>query len=245
MLKPSNSLKTKPMKKNILLIVSLLVFCLVSSQTQPKLNDYPFGSLDVNVMVMPFGMENAIKIGTMSKSGDINFDFPKELKNISKDDKESESSKLWYTLFSQCDNGQDMVSEKDNIFSFDTGAISLWTNDDRYVGVVFTVSDENLMSWVEDPAYMEPVMGSYFELIYVAAPFQYKGNCITTKMLDNGDAQITYNYNLNLKAGFNFIEYKIESIYKTDPNVIASFPDKVSVTNVEGVPNCQWIGKYF
>ena len=132
-----------------------------------------------------------------------------------------------------------------NIFSFDTGALSLWTSDNRYVGVIFTVSDENLLPWVEDPAYMEPVMGSYFELIFVAAPFQYQGNCITTKMLDNGDAQITYNYNLNLKAGFNFIEYKIENIYKTDPNIMASFPDKVSITNVAGVPNCQWIAKYF
>ena len=64
-------------------------------------------------------------------------------------------------------------------------------------------------------------------------------------MADNGDAQIVYNYNLNLKAGFNFIEYKIESIYKTDPNIMASFPDKVRVTDVKGIPNCRWIGKYF
>ncbi|NCP85152.1 MAG: hypothetical protein GW823_09720, partial [Bacteroidetes bacterium] len=48
---------------------------------QPKLENYPFGSLEVNLMVMPFGMDNAIKIGTMSKSGDIQFDFPSELKN--------------------------------------------------------------------------------------------------------------------------------------------------------------------
>ena len=212
---------------------------------QPKLENYPFGSLEVNLMVMPFGMDNAIKIGTMSKSGDIQFDFPSELKNISKDNQESESSKLWYTLFSQCDNGMDMVSEKANIFSFDTGALSLWTTDDRYVGVIFTVSDEGLMPWVEDPAYMEPVLGSYFELIYVAKPFQYNGECITTRMLDEGDAQITYNYNLNLKAGFNFIEYSIEHIYKTDPNIMASFPDKVLVKNTVGIPNCKWIGKYF
>lgn len=225
------------------IIVSLLLFNYGYSQAH--LDNYPFGSLDVNVMVMPFGMEKALTIGTMSKSGDINFDFPKELKNISKEDQESESSKLWYTLFSQCDNAMDMVAAKDNIFSFDTGALSLWTSYNRYVGVVFTVSDENLMPWVEDPAYMEPIMGSYFELIYVAMPFKYQGTCTTTKMLDEGDTKISYTYNLNLKAGFNFIEYKIESIYKTDPNVMASFPDKVTITNVEGIPNCKWIGKYF
>jgi hypothetical protein len=196
-------------------------------------------------MVMPFGIENAVAIGTMSKSGDINFDFPKELKNISKEDQESESSKLWYALFSQCDNGMDMFAAKDNIFSFDTGALSLWTSDNRYVGVIFTVSDENLMPWVEDPAYMEPILASYFELIYVATPFKYQGTCTTTKMLDDGEAKVSYSYNLNLKAGFNFLEYKIESIYKTDPNIMASFPNKVSINSVEGIPNCKWIGKYF
>ena len=194
------------MKKAIVFIACALILSLINTQAQSKLDPYPFGTLDVNVMVMPFGMENAIKIGDMSKSGDINFGFPKELKSISNDDRESESSKLWYTLFSQCDNGMDMVAEKDNIFSFDTGALSLWTSDNRYVGVIFTVSDENLMPWVEDPAYMEPFLGSYFELIYVASSFQYKGECIQTTMLDESEAKITYNYNLNLKAGFNFIE---------------------------------------
>ena len=82
-------------------------------------------------------------------------------------------------------------------------------------------------------------------MIYVAKPFQYQGSCDTGRMLDEGEARITYNYNLNLKAGFNFIEYKIESIYKTDPNVMASFPNKVTITNVDGIPNCKWIGKYF
>ena len=231
------------MKQNILLIISLFFYVFGISQT--KLENYPFGTLDVNIIVMPLGMEAPIKIGTMSKSGDFNFDFPKELKNIPVDARESESSKLWYTLFDQCDNSTDMVAENNNIFSFDTGAISLWTTNDRYVGVIFSVSTEDLIPWIEDPAYMEPVLGSYYELIYVEKPFVYEGNCVQTRMLDSGDAPITFSYNLNLKAGFNFIEYKIEHIYKTDPNVMASFPDKVLVAAVNGIPNCKWIAKYF
>ncbi|GGG39898.1 hypothetical protein [Bizionia arctica] len=235
------------MKTYVLVFLSFLACNIFYSQAQPKIEDYSLGSLDVNVMVIPFGMENPIKVGTMSKSGDIILDFSKELPDISKEEKESDSSKLWYTLFSQCENRFEIVEEKDNIFSFDTGALSLWTSDERYVGVIFTVSDENLVPWIEDPAYMEPIMASYFELIYVAKPFQYKGNCNTTRMMEEGeeDVKIDYTYNLNLKAGFNFIEYRIESIYKTDPNIMASFPDKISVTSVEGIPNCKWVGKYF
>lgn len=231
------------MKKLIILL--MLVMNIGYTQTQAKLDDFPFENSDVNVVLFPFGMENPMTIGTVSKSGEIIFNFPTELPEIPKEVKESESSKLWYTLFSQCDNGQDMVSEKDNIFSFDTGALSLSTKENSYTGVIFTVSDESLIHWIEDSGYMEPVLASYFELIYVAKPFQYQGSCNSGRMLDDGEAQITYYYNLNLKAGFNFIEYKIESIYKTDPNIMASFPDKLTITNVDGIPNCKWIGKYF
>lgn len=80
------------MKKINLFIVSLLIFSFV--QAQQKFGNYPCGTLNVNIMIMPFGMENAIKIGTISKSGDINFDFPKEINSISNDDKENMSSKL-------------------------------------------------------------------------------------------------------------------------------------------------------
>lgn len=233
------------MKTFFSILVSLLVFNYAQSQNKPNIDNYPFGSLDVNVMVIPFGMEYPIKIGTMSKSGEIHFDIPKEFPKMSKETEENFMNDVAYTLFDVCDNASDMVSGKENIKSVDTGALSLWTSDDRYVGVIFLVSDEKLMPWVEDSSYMEPVLESYFELIYVASSFQYKGECIQTQMMDEGEAQITYNYNLNLKAGFNFVEYKIESIYKTDPNIMASFPDKVSVTSVKGIPNCKWIGKYF
>jgi len=233
------------MKLFKLSIVLLFVYAIGQAQTQPKINDYPLGDTDVNIMLMPFGMDHPITIGTMSNDGVINFDFPKELINIPKEAKESESSKLWYTLFSNCNNASEMIKEKDNIFSFDTGALSLSTKANPYAGVVITVSDENLMPWIEDPAYNEPIMGSYYELIYVAKPFQYKGNCNSTRMLDEGDAQVSFAYDLNLQTGFNFIEYKIEHIYKTDPNIMASFPDIVTVTSVDGIPNCKWIGKYF
>ncbi|WP_178986773.1 T9SS type A sorting domain-containing protein [Winogradskyella helgolandensis] len=55
------------MKNAFLCIISILVFNFAQSQSQPKIEDYPFGSLDVDVMVMPFGMEHPIKIVTSLK----------------------------------------------------------------------------------------------------------------------------------------------------------------------------------
>ena len=231
------------MKNALLCVISILVCNFVQAQNHSKIENYPFGSLDVDVMVLPFGMEYPIKIGHMSKSGDIKFDIPKELPQLSKEMEDNFMNDVAYTLFDVCDTT--MVFGNENIKSVETGALSLWTTDKRYVGVIFTVSDEKLLPWIEDPGYNAPILGSYFELIYVAASFKYKGECTQTRMLDDGDAEIRFSYNIDLKPGFNFIEYKIDRIYKTDPNVMAAFPDKISVSNVEDIPNCKWIGKYF
>ena len=245
--KPSSSLKTNSMKTYFIILFSISLVALGFSQTQPKVDDYPFGKSDVNVIIFPFGMENPIIIGTMSRSGDINFEFPKELPKISKETEENFMQDLVYTVFSVCDDGLGMISDKDNLPSFEAGVLSLSTTDNPYAGVIMAVSDVALIPWIEDPGYEEPLFGSYFELIYVPSAFKYEGECKQTRssMSDDPDMEISYSFNLNLKAGFNFIEYKIESIHKTDPNVMASFPDKVSIISVEGIPNCKWVGKYF
>lgn len=242
--KNSNSSKNNVMNNRLPLLICLVISFIGCSQTPPKIENYPFGALDVRVMVMPFGMEQPIEVGQVPSSGTINFNFPKEIA-VSTEMATSESSKLCDTLFSQCDYGMDMVSEEENVFSFDAGFLSLWTSDNRYVGVIFTVSNEELLPWVEDPAYMDPIIGSYYKLIYVSKPVNYKEECIQTKAAEDGDVQVAYSYDLQLKQGFNFLEYKIEHIYKTDPNIMASFPDKVSVKSVENIPTSKWIGKYF
>ncbi len=208
--------------------------------SKPKIENYPFGSLEVDIMVIPLGMKTPIKIGTMTKSGDINFDFPIALKNTSQ-----ESSKIRHAISSLCDKGLGMVEEKDDILLHESGIISLWTKENRFVGDIYAVSDEDLIPWIDDPFYASPILGSYYKLVYVASDFQYNTNCIQTRMLDTVHAKVTYSYNLNLKAGFNFIEYKIEHIYKSNINDGVSFPDKMYVNSVSRIPKCQWIGQYF
>ena len=235
------------MKTNLSILFCIIFISFAFSQSQPKLDEYPLGSNETSVVVFFFGMDHPTKIGTISNSGIINFKLPKELPKISKELEESFMSELSYTLFSVCDNGQEMISEQENGPSFEAGALSLSTNNNPYAGVIYAVSDKGLMPWVEDPINEEPVLGSYFELIYVAKDFVFSGVCNETQssMGDDPNMDIAYSFNLNLKSGFNFIEYRIESIHKTDPNVMASFPDKVSVTSVNGIPDCKWVGKYF
>jgi hypothetical protein len=210
------------------------------TSSKPTVPYYPYGNLNANVMVIPMGMKTPVKIGTISESGDINFDFPKVLENSS-----LESSRIQDAISSQCDKDVAIVDKKNDVLSRESGILSLWTDKDRFVGSIYAVSDEDLIPWVGDPFDASPILGSYYKLVYVASDFQYNTHCTQTRVLDTGTAQITYQYDLNLKAGFNFIEYKIEHIYKSNINGVVSFPDKMSVTSVSGIPKCQWIGRYF
>lgn len=230
------------MKALFLTIATVMLGTFTYSQT--KIENYPFGKLEVHILVMPFGMEHPIQIGTMSQNGELHFDFPKDFK-IPDGEENNISSELWYNLFPKCDDGPEMIAEGSNIFSFKPGFISLWTSKNRYVGIVFPVSNENQVPWMEDASYNDAELGTYYELIYVAKPFQYIGECISTETTENGDVQVNYSYQLDLQTGFQFLKFQIESIHKTSPNERASFPDKVSVSNVEGIPNCLWVGKYF
>ena len=235
------------MKTLLFILLSIISVSFGISQNQPKLDSYPFKDLEVNIVIFSFGMEKPIKIGTIMKSGEINFEFPTELPKSFKEDTDSFMQDIAYTVFDVCDNAKKIISEHENPASFEVGGISLSTNDNPYAGIIYAVSDKALMPWVDDPNYEEPTLASYFELVYVASAFQFEGDCIQTQssMSEDPDMEIAYSFNLNLKTGFNFIEYKIESIHKTDPKVMASFPDKVSITSVDGVPNSIWVGKYF
>ena len=70
------------MKTNIFILFSIIFVSFGFSQNQPKLEVYPFGSSEANVVVFPFGLDSPIPIATISTSGKINFKIPKELPQI-------------------------------------------------------------------------------------------------------------------------------------------------------------------
>jgi hypothetical protein len=102
-----------------------------------------------------------------------------------------------------------------------------------------------MIPWLEDPMYMEPVLGSYYQLVYISKPVDFIKDCEYQMDSGNGDVPVHYSYDLKLKQGYQFIQYTLKSIHKTDPNIRASFPDKVEVTTVKELPKALWVGKYF
>jgi hypothetical protein len=241
------------MKTKIVVLVCTLMCFSVQSQTNPVVENYPLKAMDL--VVIPFGSEYPVNIGTISDSGELNFKFPTDLPAMPQETKDNFSSSIVSALFSKCDNNDDFYSEHENIKSADVRFITLSSKENPYQGLFFIVSDEKLVPWLEDSYANSPVAGSYFGLIYMFSDFNYQGTCTATDTYsDDTIIETIYDYDLQLKKGFNFIEYKIDSVKEysvpsmDDENVMDKIvqPTKITITSSQTtVPNAKWIGKYF
>ncbi|MBD0779286.1 hypothetical protein HPE56_15910 [Maribacter sp. ANRC-HE7] len=240
------------MKKSVLFIMAC-AFQISMAQTNHTVADYPLKAMDL--VLFSFGMDNPLTIGTISDSGEIAFNFPKDLNAITDDVQANFMSDTAFTLFSKCDNSYDMLSEDENGKAVNAGQISLSTKENPYSGLLFMVTDEALVPRLEDSYSNNAVTGSYLELVYIASDFKYQGECTSTVSNTENDTIITtYSYDLQLKAGFNFVEYKIESVLEHaipsmyEEGVFDNImkPSKIKVTSTQSVPpTTKWIGKYF
>ena len=240
------------MKKSILFLVAC-AFQAGMAQTNHTVEDYPLKAMDL--VLFSFGMDNPLNIGTISDSGEIALTFPQDLNFITDEIKANYMSDTAFTLFSKCDNSYDILSENKNIKASSGGYISLSTKENPYSGLLFMVTDENLVPWLESYGDIDAVLGSYFELLYVESDFDYQGACTSTvTYTENNPVETQYAYDLQLKAGFNFIEYKIESVTEQkipsmyEENVFDKIkkPSKITITSSQSaMPNTKLIGKYF
>tara|TARA_R110000868_G_scaffold74718_3_gene216203 strand:- start:532 stop:1254 length:723 start_codon:yes stop_codon:yes gene_type:complete len=239
--------------KKTFLIVMLLSIGGITAQTQPRVENYPLKAMDL--VLYCFGMENPVHIGTISASGELDFNFPKDLNFIADEAKANFMSDAAFTFFPKCANSYDILTESENIKAINAGYISLSTKDNPYSGLLFMVTDENIVPWIESYGDIDAVLGSYFELVCVESDFNYQGECMAAiTYIEHDPIETIYTYDLQLKAGFNFIEYKIEravehkipSMYEEGIFDKIDKPTKITVTSTQSTPpTTLWIGKYF
>ena len=238
--------------KKAFVILMVLAANSVMAQSVAKIENHPAESMDL--VLFTFGMEHSVPVGTVSKSGELSFSFPENLNRVSEEAKSNFMSQVAYTLFSKCDNSSHILSEDQNGKAVPAGYISLSTKVNPYAGLLFMVTDELMVPWIESYGEVDAVLGSYFELIYIESEFNFQGECTSSVSYSENNYQAQYVYDLQLKPGFNFIEYKIESV--EEQNVPSMYeentfdkiqkPSKIVVSSSQSTPpNTKWIGKYF
>lgn len=232
------------MKHQILTFLGLLLCVLGHTQTLTGKLENPLQNMpEMDIVLWPLGMDSAVTIGKLTANGTLEFNFPeKEAFQSADAEKQMVVDDFKHALRFNCiAQGE---PEYPNAMATIISPISLWYKE-RYVGVLFPVTDEALMHWLEDEAYNNPVEGTFYDMVYVDEATTLKTDCSTTLQFSEETVNASYHYQLNLEVGLNFIAYTIEDIHKMNSKVTSNKPSKVVVKNVKAEDGIKWIAKYF
>jgi hypothetical protein len=223
----------------------LLLVILISAQAQiisGKIEGHNKGEMDI-VLTM-FGFDKLVKIGTLGSGGEFEIDLSSNpAETLSKEDFDMFISKLSYEFQYGCGNPDDFPEGEAQI-ARDAGFIALWAND-TWAGSLIPVSDPNLKPWMEDNGYNDAVQASFYKVLLLTQDVELQKKCTNFDYYNDKDIEINIEFDLHLKKGLNLVQYKLESIYKTDPDIRASFPTKVKMTEAGENPEIIWMATYF
>lgn len=230
------------------LILGFILFGSINANAQnftAKLDNPQSGLPDMDVILMPFGADSPIKVGTLKPGGELQFNFDNiDISHIPQAQLDMFLSTMVHAAFKIKCGGSNDFPELDNRKAASTGYFGLWYKN-RWAGSIYALSDKDLLPWIEDEAYMEPVTGSVYEAIYISDAVQMQKECTNIWELTNTTFEATYRYDIDLNQGFNLIEYKIQDIYKTDPKETSSKPSQVLIRKAKDLSSIIWTAKYF
>ncbi len=200
----------------------------------------------MEIMLFMFGMDIPIKVGEVNEKGKIAINFPNKLPDsLAQENMKMFATELPYALFFSCFDLNKKNDTANNIVVYKGGHFSLAHKTHPYAGTLFAVSDSSLIPWLEDRYYQNPVIASFYEVIYCEGEIDLKTSCRETIQYEQTDITVDYNYSLRLKKGFNLIEYKIETIKETGIKDLPPIPSLVTIKNTTDIFAVKWYAKYF
>lgn len=224
------------------IILALFLFSVQAQIFSGKIAGHNKGDMDV-VLTM-FGFEKLVKIGTLSAEGTLEINLSDDPSGmLTNEDREFYIDRLVYGFQYVCGNPDDFPEGVPKI-ARDAGFIALWAND-TWAGTLFPVTDEKLRLWMEDDGYNDAVEASFYKVLLVTEDVELKKQCTNSDYYDGKNVEVNLDYDIRLKKGLNLVEYQIQSVHKTDPDVRAAFPDKVKMTNPVESPLIMWMASYF
>ena len=209
-----------------------------SNNTQLKFiyqfTDKEIQKISGDIAIIPFGSGYPINVGTLTE-GKLEVDLSDiKINTISNTIIEEHLRHIGERLTFSCPNFTD---EKIDIAQ--SGSFVL-IQDEMITGEFYPVTDAALEDWLFSSGHQPPIKASFFELVYTETDGALKMECTNSNSENNQSDQQHY-FDLELKKGFNFIEYRIEEV-STPKEHEFSIPIKTTTTNKNiNYKNIQWV----
>lgn len=200
----------------------------------------------MDIVLFLFGMENPVKVGKVDKQGIVTVEFPDSLPaSISTNDKMMFAYSLPQALFFTCFELEHFSDSISDVRVYKGGYFSLAHKNKSWAGTIFPVSNLSLIPWLEDRYYQNPVIASFYEAVFCERAINLITSCRETIQYDKTELTVDYNYSLQLKRGFNLIEYKIETLKEVGVSGLPSIPSLVTIKNAGNLSALKWHVKYY
>lgn len=238
--------------KTKIILLSLIFFSIAGSAQstftvenwQKEDNSTP-GELELKVI--PFGIGNEISVGQINDSGAIQFDWPKiSLDSIENSSVFMEATNRVLLRRSYCEDDQ-IIENTQDCLVVDTQYIYLF-KEDRRIGVLYPVSQEEMISNELTNIYANIILGSTITWFYSNGTCIFKANCSQRIEWEGKyDFMKESNYDIQLKEGWNMVEHSIiEKEQWKDDLGEGNTERKDSKKTVDKVPeNIKWYVKIF
>lgn len=232
--------------KNLLVTLFILLFNYSTYPEDPVsgiIEGYKNRSA-MKLVSFSMGMDNPVILGSVEKGGAFSLDLAAlQLPEVTQEDKDMFVGQLYHAFegpFFSNDFG-----DLGEIRAMNAGYLGIIDAGNQWAGSVFPVTNEEIRNWMEDPGYNNAVLGSWLELIYVEEAAGINVSHVRMMPYNEEEIPVEYHFDLELVPGFNWVQYDIEEVYVTDPNIKAEFPTKVAIQNLVDPSQFRWIGKFF
>ena len=198
---------------------------------------------EMDITIMAFGMDNPIIVGKVDKNASFSVNL--DIAQVSETQASEENMMpLYFSFYFKCMDSDKFGSHKETAAKREDYLRLVVKN--QWAGTVFLVSDPALTPWLQDNGYNNAVVGSFYEVLYLSEDLTLDFTCESQIYVDeNTTTDVNYIFDIALKKGFNWIQYDIEEVYETNPDIRASFPSKVTIRNMQDPAKMKWIGTYY
>src|SRR5690554_2324441 len=214
----------------ILLLMLPLLSCSQTRQTEDyqiltyEFMDNEIRKLSGDISITLFGNENLVKVGTLSE-GLLSVDLSQIIMTEISDKTIGYSlGDVTERLFFGCESYRDDLSK---IQVAQSGSFLL-IQDGVMVAELFAVTDEKIENWLLSSGHEPSVKSSFLEVVYSDSDAVFSTDCKNYN--DKEEVYQHHSFDLNLKKGFNMIEYRIEEIGLPD-GFDFIIPVKTTTTN--------------
>lgn len=228
-----------------LLILILIQPCIAQKtpSTLPKIEDYSKGELEINVL--PFGLENPIQVGTISADGTIHFNWDNDITSIK--DSEFFMSAIKNAVGMTFCNDKELEQNNEEAKSVHTNGLFLYKNR-KQVGAILPATQKEIEDNKGSNRSSSLVLGSSISWIYADSDVIFNGKCSVNFAQENfyNFKEVT-TYTIDFKKGWNMVLHTlVEKEDWKNGEEIGSLPKTMTKASITEIPNTiHWYLNYW